>query len=552
MYFKHLRGQHDQRDHGRRGRFGVFRSNLGGGGSGGEESPFLTSVTQNLPNTSPSWGWGPINPDAIVSRDEGYSLRKYDETLELINPSEGLFITRASQMPETFVRAKVKNPQSEVNTQRKTVADYVREKKEEIDRKISRSGSVSASELLGAEYLLNKARVDVRKHVEIIKKIQEGEMSDDRQTQLEFARGALIEAYVQSEAYREVYNRGLAERMQTTPHPTQPLFLWESRSTSTPSTSNPQGYVPSLRAMNITKSMNDPNHPFSKQLDQLLSDMRNISDERGEIFVELDALADTLSQTSDPPQKSLIREKIQRLRDRLSSFTVDESQIHRDVISALQSLGLTEQSQGKINSRINVLLDINTLLTPSTSIGSARQQKTSVERVTRERLRFVETILQHLIPHPELGLPEQSPVTINVDMGGVRAFADVQKNSITISPRDGTRVILHEIFHLIEQNNPRLSKRSLAFYSIRTRQSEEEPLSNFGNYDDDEFTKVDNFAHPYIGKSYSRGTELISIFSDYIMLSVNKRKEHQLQIREDSEYMHFVLDALMDPQSYQP
>jgi hypothetical protein len=269
--------------------------------------------------------------------------------------------------------------------------------------------------------------------------------------------------------------------------------------------------------------------------------MKTISAERKKIFDSQNALVTEAKTSTDPVRKKRIREELKELNERLLTFRQDESQIHKNIVSAVQSLGFNGQFTGKVNAKIKVSGS------PSTSSVSLQSFIHNTERTTKERLEIATIILQQIIPHSTLGI--KKPLRIIVDENITRASAEPQKHVIKLNPKDGVRTLVHEMLHIIEEDNPVLKDRVAMFFSKRTRNSSKEPLSNYGNYRNNEFTKVDNFGHPYMGKVYSQGSEILSMFSDYLLLPPNTRKTEEYN--DDPEYIQFVADVLMDPTSYQ-
>jgi hypothetical protein len=86
---------------------------------------------------------------------------------------------------------------------------------------------------------------------------------------------------------------------------------------------------------------------------------------------------------------------------------------------------------------------------------------------------------------------------------------------VVIAPGDNSiATVVHEMGHWLEWNNNTVSRKVLNFYNKRTAGesavSLKEATGNRG-YSKSEITKVDKWLHPYMGKVYTYGTEVLSM-----------------------------------------
>ena len=131
----------------------------------------------------------------------------------------------------------------------------------------------------------------------------------------------------------------------------------------------------------------------------------------------------------------------------------------------------------------------------------------------------------------------------------------VVDNGVSIMLSDRKTVSFHEIGHYVEHFNPNALRLSKEFLAYRTKGEEEQPIRNtIYYYNVREITKKDNFITPYIGKTYSNATEVLSvgleslfepgmgqIFSQERIISKAVRKK----ISDDPEYLNFVIGMIL-------
>lgn len=108
------------------------------------------------------------------------------------------------------------------------------------------------------------------------------------------------------------------------------------------------------------------------------------------------------------------------------------------------------------------------------------------------------------------------------------------------------RIVAHEIGHLFEGNNDYALDAAVAFLDRRTAGDELKPLSQLSGegYENHEFSRPDDFFHPYVGKSYtdSRGkitdTEVIAMGIEHYLY------EPAMLANKDPEHFDLIWDLL--------
>ena len=147
---------------------------------------------------------------------------------------------------------------------------------------------------------------------------------------------------------------------------------------------------------------------------------------------------------------------------------------------------------------------------------------------------------------PEVQRLTSLPLARRIEFAGTvedRSFAmNRGSGQYIMMSRDGkSKVIVHEIGHALEQNNPAVQQKARSFLEYRTRGEEARSLRELTgqNYDERELAKPDKFTNPYSGKIYNTGdTEIISMGIEYMW--TNPRKFAQ----QDPEYFMFMYDTL--------
>lgn len=123
---------------------------------------------------------------------------------------------------------------------------------------------------------------------------------------------------------------------------------------------------------------------------------------------------------------------------------------------------------------------------------------------------------------------------------GRRAYAS--GNEIHMTPRNPTKTYIHEMGHVLERD-PELVAKSKAFVQRRTAGEPEVRLKDLFKgygYSASEKTKPDQFIHPYIGKTYSRATEVVSMGLEYMY------DDPLMFYKRDKDHFNFILELLGD------
>ena len=110
--------------------------------------------------------------------------------------------------------------------------------------------------------------------------------------------------------------------------------------------------------------------------------------------------------------------------------------------------------------------------------------------------------------------------------------------------RGETSTVVHELGHLMEHSIPKIADLSQQFYNKRTKGETLEKLKDItgdDSYTDDEVTRKDNFANPYIGKWYGSlgSSEIISIGMEGVLFN-----SYDLW-QKDPEHTKFMLGLIL-------
>ena len=127
---------------------------------------------------------------------------------------------------------------------------------------------------------------------------------------------------------------------------------------------------------------------------------------------------------------------------------------------------------------------------------------------------------------------------------------------MTIFLSDSYTVKWHEVGHMMEFLDPNIVRLEKEFLEYRTKGESNAKLADLfkgWGYKQDEVTKVDNFASPYMGKQYENNTEILSmglegIFqpdSNGFINSADGRHRVYKKLSDDQEYIDFVIGILL-------
>lgn len=96
-----------------------------------------------------------------------------------------------------------------------------------------------------------------------------------------------------------------------------------------------------------------------------------------------------------------------------------------------------------------------------------------------------------------------------------RAFATPTTGEIYLSPNNTASVVIHELGHILEENDAAMHKKVEAFIAKRTQGEKYEKLSKITGdkgYNSSEVTLKDHWVHPYMGKKiHGTNSEMISV-----------------------------------------
>jgi SPP1 gp7 family putative phage head morphogenesis protein len=109
--------------------------------------------------------------------------------------------------------------------------------------------------------------------------------------------------------------------------------------------------------------------------------------------------------------------------------------------------------------------------------------------------------------------------------------------SVNLGSYSGTRSVVHELGHWLEDLHPKVQEQIQRFYQKRTFN---EKLSWLGDsYRQNEYTKRDKFLNPYMGKDYGgRASEILSMGLEYFY------KDPYALAAGDPEYFDFIYNLV--------
>lgn len=140
------------------------------------------------------------------------------------------------------------------------------------------------------------------------------------------------------------------------------------------------------------------------------------------------------------------------------------------------------------------------------------------------------------------GSDEVADITVKAAKSG-RAFHTPYTNTISLDKTSGIGTALHEMMHMIEQNNVGISRLALGFLERRTKGEASRWLGR--GYGRSEVTKADKFFNKYVGKQYPSTvggrspTEVLSMGVEYFW------KDPFFLLKTDEEHFLLVLRLLL-------
>jgi SPP1 gp7 family putative phage head morphogenesis protein len=327
-------------------------------------------------------------------------------------------------------------------------------------------------------------------------------------------------------------------------------------------------YVPSLQAEQLYAALINPQDAYLDSVNFFLDTIKRTEQRLKTRQDEVNKAAQRLKRLrKGSPERLALEAEVRYGNQDIVSIASSLKTIERQYSEAVQRRNPYAQvtgdkpSQTIINSQVGV------------SPGDVEQVTVRVDRVIRVLDSLMPTVSAAGNP-VQVGFQTGQALTVDILAGHIRASATLgigqnrvtgkwqlvnlpNRSSINIDALTDERVIMHEILHTIETNNPRITEVIAAWYRGRTAPgqpgSQLEKLSVLTgnpNYKDTEVTRPDQFAAYYIGKDYGTiGTEVLSMFADYFYATPVDRVSNF--IREDPEWVKLCIDVLADPESYQ-
>lgn len=135
----------------------------------------------------------------------------------------------------------------------------------------------------------------------------------------------------------------------------------------------------------------------------------------------------------------------------------------------------------------------------------------------------------------------QAAVQGNIEvLSADRGYYKDGKVAISGAGLSAKKTAYHELAHRISKSVPHIEDLEARFYEMRTKGEKPVKLKDVdpnGKYRDNEYTKVDHWFRPYIGKVYPDAFELISIGFDRAMTG-------NMEIMKDREFAEFIFGIL--------
>jgi len=135
----------------------------------------------------------------------------------------------------------------------------------------------------------------------------------------------------------------------------------------------------------------------------------------------------------------------------------------------------------------------------------------------------------------------QAAVQGNIEvLSADRGYYKDGKIAISGAGLSAKKTAYHELGHRISKSVPHIEDLEARFYEMRTKGEKPVKLKDVdpnGKYRDNEYTKVDHWFRPYIGKVYPDAFELISIGFDRAMTG-------NMEIMKDREFAEFIFGIL--------
>ena len=278
----------------------------------------------------------------------------------------------------------------------------------------------------------------------------------------------------------------------------------------------------------VTK-MRQIDDEYSPKITESWLKARQFQDGLNPIYEEYGVVLSKLYEEKNPVNVAELKQKEAHFDKLLAVEGAKHAQICKETdalresmrLKAIETLYLRDESELDLDVHTNMYLPGNDREVQETKLSEAND---FVGRITEEKY-----------------ISQVKSVGVEIIKNLDRAYAE--QKTIFVSNTDSKAVIVHEIGHVIEENNPEVLKKAQEFYEWRTQGQSLEKLSVVtGNkkYRDDEVTKKDDFKNSYCGKQYKSGknTELVSMGMELLYTNpVSFAKT-------DAEYFTWIVDVL--------
>lgn len=146
-----------------------------------------------------------------------------------------------------------------------------------------------------------------------------------------------------------------------------------------------------------------------------------------------------------------------------------------------------------------------------------------------------------LIPGPGTNFVGSRRVQLHIADPSIRAHCQGQT---IFMGKKSTPVLAHEFGHVIEHGNDRIHKACVDFRRRRTDGEQLKRLnsiSGFSSYEDNELSRPDKFANPYVGKDYGDNAKSTEVFSMGLELIMKNPAEFA---KKDPEHFELIVDIM--------
>jgi len=174
------------------------------------------------------------------------------------------------------------------------------------------------------------------------------------------------------------------------------------------------------------------------------------------------------------------------------------------------------------------------------AVGNPAQFEANMSRVKAERKKIWKEGVEAF--RRLVGTGTLDSLTVKVRAGGKgRSYYSVGEGQINMTTSAGVRAVVHELGHWLEDTDPAVLEKALAFYDRRT--DGEDPAWLGDHYRRSERARRDQFLNSYMGKVYSSkgkryATELVSMGLEMFFDDPAKLAQ------EDPDYFDFIYELV--------